>query len=76
LPYRCQIGDKAPRVERLVERLYGPPARLHPRPGRVLDRRDRLERSLRRALIVERSRLRGVTDALKEASPDGSDKLR
>jgi hypothetical protein len=41
-------------LPRLIARLTGPPARLHPRPGRMLDRRPRLERSLRRSLIVER----------------------
>jgi hypothetical protein len=30
------------------------PARLHPRPGRMLDRRPRLEAKLRRSLIVAR----------------------
>jgi len=42
------------RVERLRERLYGGPARLNARPGRTLERRQQLEASLRRALIVER----------------------
>jgi uncharacterized protein (DUF2461 family) len=42
------------RIERLRERLYGGPARLNPRPGRTLERRQQLEASLRRALIVER----------------------
>ena len=38
-----------------VERLYGgKPARLHPRPGRMLDRRVNLEAKLRRSLIVAR----------------------
>jgi hypothetical protein len=41
-------------LPRLIARLTAPPARLHPRPGRTLDRRPRLERSLRRSLIVER----------------------
>jgi hypothetical protein len=30
------------------------PARLHPRPGRMLDRRANLELRLKRSLIVER----------------------
>jgi hypothetical protein len=61
LMYRCQQGDKAPRIGRLRQRLYGdPPARLKPRNGQKLDRRERLEVSLRRALIVEQRRaLRG-----------------
>jgi hypothetical protein len=38
-----------------IERLYGgKPARLHPRPGRMLDRRVNLEAKLRRSLIVAR----------------------
>jgi hypothetical protein len=38
-----------------IERLYGDkPARLHPRPGRMLDRRANLELRLKRSLIVER----------------------
>jgi hypothetical protein len=31
-----------------------PPARIHPRPGRMLDRRANLEFALRRSLIVAR----------------------
>jgi hypothetical protein len=42
-------------VPKLVERLASPsPARLHPRPGRVLDRRGPLEAKVRRSLIVAR----------------------
>jgi len=41
-------------LPRLLARLTAPPARLHPRPGRTIDRRPRLERSLRRSLIVAR----------------------
>jgi len=38
-----------------LARLYsGTPARIHPRPGRMLDRRARLEARLRRSLIVAR----------------------
>ncbi len=38
-----------------IERLYGgKPTRLHPRPGRMLDRRVNLEAQLRRSLIVAR----------------------
>jgi hypothetical protein len=36
-------------IPRLRARLLGGPARLHPRPGRVLDRRVLLEAALRRA---------------------------
>jgi hypothetical protein len=42
-------------VPRLIARLTSSsPARLHPRPGRVLDRRANLEFALRRSLIVAR----------------------
>jgi hypothetical protein len=60
--YRCQQADKAPRIERLRRRLYcGEPARLKPRKGRMLDRRESLEASLRLAIIVERqARLKGA----------------
>jgi hypothetical protein len=55
LRYRCQRKDPGPRIARLRARLFSPsPARLHPRPNRVLDRRWRLEASLRRAEFVER----------------------
>jgi hypothetical protein len=38
-----------------IERLYGDkPARLHPRPGRMLDKRANLELRLKRSLIAER----------------------
>jgi hypothetical protein len=56
LPYRCQQGDKRPAIERLVKLVYGGPARLHPRPGRMLDRRVSLEISLRWALIRQREK--------------------
>jgi hypothetical protein len=40
---------------RILVRLNGAtPARLHPRPGRMLDRRANLEAKLRRSLIVAR----------------------
>jgi hypothetical protein len=39
---------------RRIARLNGPAARLHPRLGRLLDRRSSLEASLRRSLIVAR----------------------
>ena len=45
------------RVERLSELLDDVPARLYPRPGRVLDRRRELTISLRRALIRQRQDL-------------------
>ena len=45
---RCRPGDPGPRIARLrASRIFlAGPSRLHPRPGRVLDRRLRLEASL------------------------------
>ena len=60
LAYRVKQGDKALRIERLRQRLQGGPARVRPRPGRTIDRRWRTEVALRRALIAERSGLKGV----------------
>jgi hypothetical protein len=65
LPYRCQLmSDReraARRVEQLEALLSGSAARVRPRPGRVLDRRSRLEVSLRRAKVVVRAHaLRGA----------------
>jgi hypothetical protein len=42
----------APRI--LARLNSATPARLHPRPGRMLDRRAKLELALKRSLIVER----------------------
>jgi hypothetical protein len=42
----------APR--RLARLASSSPARLHPRPGRMLDKRANLELALRRSLLVER----------------------
>jgi hypothetical protein len=39
---------------RRIARPTGPPARLHPRPGRLLDRRTHIEAALRRSQIVAR----------------------
>jgi hypothetical protein len=59
LRYRCKGCDGGPRIAQLRARLSSPsPARLHPRPKRILDRRWRLEASLRRAEFVDR--LRGL----------------
>jgi hypothetical protein len=42
-------------AQKRIERLNSDtPARLHPRPGRMLDRRANLELALKRSLIVER----------------------
>jgi len=46
LMYRCQAHDKASRLERLRQALYGPKPIKH--------RRRRLEVALRRALLAER----------------------
>jgi hypothetical protein len=45
------------RLQKLRERLHGGPARLHPRPGRRLDRRWSLTVSWRRGMIRERQDL-------------------
>jgi hypothetical protein len=76
LRYRVQEGDRTQRVERLRERLQGGPARLKPRPGRTIDRRWRTEQALKRALIAERSRVKGARDALAKERPEDSGKLR
>jgi hypothetical protein len=58
LPYRCRLprADKAPLINRLIAQLDNPePARLHPRPGRMLDRRLQLESSLHRNLHYMRA---------------------
>jgi hypothetical protein len=52
IPAHKRAAYHAPRL--LARLASASPARLNPRPGRVLDRRPRLERSLRRALIVAR----------------------
>jgi hypothetical protein len=76
LLYRVQLGDRAERIGRLRQRLCGDPARVKPRPGRTLDRRWRTEQALRRALIAERSRVKGARDALAKERPDDSGQLR
>jgi hypothetical protein len=55
------------RIENLSERLFGGShARLKPRRAGPIERRARLEVSLRRAFVVERQkRLKGVGNALK-----------
>lgn len=56
LLYRCQRKDRTLTIARLRGLLYGAPARLKPRwlLNISLDRRRRLELSLRRAIILER----------------------
>lgn len=53
LLYRCQHHDKSTRIAHLRALLYGGPARHKPRWINV-DRRRRLEASLRRLLIRQR----------------------
>jgi hypothetical protein len=62
--YRIAYGSqveraeaRAKRIEKLRKLLDCAPARLHPRPGRTLDRRGTLTASLRRAMIVSREDL-------------------
>ena len=50
-------GARMARLQKLRELLNGDPARLHPRPGRALDRRRELTISLRRAMIRQRQDL-------------------
>jgi hypothetical protein len=58
LPWRQRAAH---RQRRLVVLFDGPPARLHPRKGRMMDRREQLDRSLRRSQMVERlHRMRGI----------------
>jgi hypothetical protein len=66
LRYRCQLGDGGPRIARLRALLFGGPARLKPRAGQMLDRRRPTEQALRRALIIERGRVKGARDALAD----------
>ena len=57
LRYRCERidrGDRSVTIARLKALLYGPRQRLKPQFNLSVDRRRRLEASLRRALIRER----------------------
>ena len=76
LPWRTDLSDRSQQIERLRQRLSGVPARMKPRPGRALDRRWRTEQALRRALIAERSGVKGAKDALAKERPDDSGELR
>ena len=76
LRWRTDLGDRSQRIERLRQRLSGVPARVKPRPGRTIDRRWRTEQALRRALIAERSGMKGAKDALAKERPDDSGELR
>jgi hypothetical protein len=53
LLYACQHHDNSIRIARLKALLYGGPARHNPR-WISMDRRRRLELSLRRALLLQR----------------------
>jgi hypothetical protein len=53
LPYRCQQHDRSLTIARLKALLYGQPARLKPR-WLTMDRRRRLEPSLRIAVMRQR----------------------
>jgi hypothetical protein len=55
-PVERDVAQMA-RLQKLRELLDGVQARLHPRPGRSLDRRRELTISLRRAMIRQRQQL-------------------
>jgi hypothetical protein len=76
LPWRVQQGDRTQRIERLRARLQGGPARARPRPGRTIDRRWRTEQALMRALIAERSRVKGAKDAFAKERAEDTGELR
>jgi hypothetical protein len=61
----------AHQVTKLLDRLVSDqPARVHPRPGRTLDRRARLEAALRAPmLILRRDRLRSLAKAAVALTP-------
>ena len=62
------------RQRRVLALFDGPPARLHPRPGRTMDRREQLDRSLRRSQMIERlHRMRGVEKVLGASRCEGAD---
>jgi hypothetical protein len=58
----------AHRIPRLIAQLDNPePARLHPRPGRAMDRRSRLEVALSASMLtLRKGRLRGLAKALED----------
>jgi hypothetical protein len=49
-----RVEARAARIDKLRGLLNSGPPRLHPRPGRVPDRRGPLEMSFRRALVAAR----------------------
>lgn len=66
LLYRCQHNDKTTRIAHLRALLYGGPARHKPRWINI-DRRKRLEASLRRLLIRQRQERLDRVDAARKA---------
>jgi hypothetical protein len=58
----------AHRIPKLIAQLNNPePARLHPRPGRTMDRRSRLEVALSASMLtLRKGRLRGLAKALED----------
>jgi hypothetical protein len=66
LLYRCQHHDKSTRIAHLRALLYGGPARHKPRWINV-DRRRRLEASLRRLLIRQRQERLDRVEAARKA---------
>lgn len=73
LQYRCERRDDSLTIARLKALLYGPPARLKPRRSLriTMDRRRRLEASLRLAIIRERrARLERMKKARLAPLPD------
>jgi hypothetical protein len=60
------------RVRKLLAQLNSDtPARLHPRPGRTMDRRAQLETALRSSMLtLRRHRLRGLAKAVAVEQED------
>ena len=75
---RCRVEPMsvhqraAHRVRKLLAQLNSDkPARLHPRPGRTMDRRAQLEAALRSSILtLRRHRLRGLAKALAVEQED------
>ena len=62
------------RQQRVLALFDGPPARLHPRPGRKMDRHEQLDRSLRRSQMIERlRRMRGVEKVIAASCREGAE---
>lgn len=75
---RCRVEPMsvhqraAHRVRKLLAQLNSDtPARLHPRPGRTMDRRAQLEAALRSSMLtLRRHRLRGLAKAVAVEQED------